>query len=83
MHQYLLSVYQVCTGGSSWVQQVGIFTCEGCRFYPLQPNRDVLKVLNDRPRTLQGLADQEVNLYSANSSQLLTPTSHRAKNSTT
>ena len=38
----------------------------GNRFYPLQQNRDVLKKLNHRPRTIQGLADQGVYLYSAN-----------------
>ena len=66
MHKNLLSVHQVCTGGRSKVQQIGIFTSEGCRFYPLETNRDVLKLLCDRPRTLQGLADQGVYLYSAN-----------------
>ena len=51
--------------GSSGVQQIGIFTSEGCRFYPLESNRDVLKQLCGRPRTLQGLADHGVYLYSA------------------
>ena len=69
MNQNLLSVYQYCTGGSSGVQQMGIFTSEGCRFYPIQPNRDVLKALSDRPRTQQGLADQGVYIYSANPRQ--------------
>ena len=30
MHHNLLSVHQVCTGGESGEEQVGIFTSEGC-----------------------------------------------------
>ena len=51
------------------VQQMGVFTVEGCRFYPIQANKDVLKILSDRPRTLQGLAKQGVYVYSANPSK--------------
>ena len=35
MHNNLLSVHQVCTGGESGEEQVGIFTSEGCKFFPL------------------------------------------------
>ena len=35
MNQNLCSVFGFCTGGSTGVQQMGVFTVEGCRFYPL------------------------------------------------
>ena len=69
MNQNLVSVFGFCGGGSTGIQQMGVFTVEGCRFYPIQANKDVLKILSDRPRTLQGLAKQGVYVYSANPSK--------------
>ena len=69
MNQNLVSVFRFCSGGSTGVQQMGVFTVEGCRFYPIQANKDVLKILSDRPRTLQGSAKQGVYVYSANPSK--------------
>ena len=39
MHNNLLSVHQECTGGESGEEQVGIFTSEGCQFFPLSNSR--------------------------------------------
>ena len=35
MHHKLLSVHQVCAGGNNNQRQVGVFTDEGCRLFPL------------------------------------------------
>ena len=39
-----LSVHQVYTGGESGEEQVGIFTSEGCQFFPLSISREALKI---------------------------------------
>lgn len=63
MHRNLLSVTSVCAGGVHGKQHVGIFTAEGCRFYDLEANRDILKALSARPVTLQGIAENGVYVY--------------------
>ena len=65
MHQNLLSVHQLCAGGASGHQQVGIFTSEGCRFFNRDSNRDVLQTLSTRRDTIHGLAKQGVYMYSS------------------
>ena len=65
MHQNLLSVHQLCAGGASGQQQVGIFTSEGCKFFNRENNRDVLQTLSTRRDTLHGLAKQGVYMYSS------------------
>ena len=42
MHHNLLSVHQVCTGGKSGEEQVGIFTSEGCQFFSLSKCNNTL-----------------------------------------
>ena len=37
MHYNLLSVHQLCEGGESRTKQIGVFTDEGCRFFPVRP----------------------------------------------
>ena len=65
MHQNLLSVHQLCAGGASGQQQVGIFTSEGCKFFNRDNNRDVLQTLSTRRDTIHGLAKQGVYMYSS------------------
>ena len=47
MHHKLLSVHQVCAGGNNNQRQVGVFTDEGCRFFPLDTCWDALKLLSN------------------------------------
>ena len=56
MNHKLLSVHQVCDGGSQHHHKVGVFTNEGCRFFPLEDCRDALKLLSTKKQTFQGLA---------------------------
>ena len=46
MHHNLLSIHQVCTGGETGEEQVGIFTSEGCQFFPLSKSREALKIMS-------------------------------------
>ena len=63
MHHNLLSVHQLCEGGESRTKQVGVFTDEGCRFFPLNHCRDALKLLSSKPQTFYGLAQNGVYIY--------------------
>ena len=63
MHHNLLSVHQLCEGGESRTKQVGVFTDEGCRFFPLNQCRDALKLLSSKPQTFYGLAQNGVYIY--------------------
>ena len=63
MHHNLLSVHQLCEGGESRTKQVGVFTDEGCRFFPLDHCRDALKLLSSKPQTFYGLAKNGVYIY--------------------
>ena len=60
----LLSVHQECDGGSQHQHQVGVFTNEGCKFFPLEDCRDALKLLSTKKQTFQGLAQDGVYVYS-------------------
>ena len=64
MHHKLLSVHQVCAGGNNNQKQVGVFTDEGCRFFPLDTCWDALKLLSNKKQTLYGWAHNGVYLYS-------------------
>ena len=44
--------------------QVGVFTNEGCRLFPLEDSRDALKLLSTKKQTFQGLAQDGVYVYS-------------------
>ena len=46
MHHNLLPVHQVCTGGESSEEQIGIFTSEGRKFFPLSKSREALKIMS-------------------------------------
>ena len=63
MHHNLLSVHQLCEGGDSRTKQIGVFTDEGCRFFPLDHCRDALKLLSSKPQTFYGLAKNGVYVY--------------------
>ena len=64
MHHKLLSVHQVCAGGNNNQKQVGVFTDEGCRYFPLDTCWDALKLLSNKKQTFSGLAHNGVYLYS-------------------
>ena len=63
MHHNVFSVHQLCEGGESRTKQVGVFTDEGCRFFPLNNCRDALKLLSSKPQTFYGLAQNGVYIY--------------------
>ena len=63
MHHNLLSVHQVCTGGESGEEQVGIFTSEGCQFFPLSKSREALKIMSTCKNTFYGLVKGGVYVY--------------------
>ena len=53
MNHKLLSVHQVCDGGSQHHHhQVGVFTNEGCRFFPAKDCRYALKLLSSPRRSI-------------------------------
>ena len=63
MHHNLLSVHQVCTGGESGGEQVGIFTSEGCKFFPSSKSREALKIMSTCKNTFYGLVKGGVYVY--------------------
>ena len=63
MHRNLLSVYQVCAGGESGEEQVGIFTSEGCQFFPLSKCKEALKIMSKCSNTFYGLVNGGVYVY--------------------
>ena len=63
MHQNLLSVHQICTGGESGGEQVGIFTSEGCQFFPLSKCREALKIMSKCNNTFYRLVKGGVYAY--------------------
>ena len=63
MHHNLLSEHQVCAGGTSGQEQVGIFTSEGCRFFPLSACREALNIMSKCPSTFYGLVKGGVYVY--------------------
>ena len=63
MHHNLLSVHQVCTGEESGEEQVGIFTSEGCLYYPLSKCRDAHKIMSRCKNTFCGLVKEGVYVY--------------------
>ena len=67
MHHKLLSVFEVCNGGANNVQQVGIFTNEGCRFFPIDDCQQALQMLSQKQDTFFGKVDNGVYKYSPRS----------------
>ena len=63
MHHNLLSVHYVCVGGTSGQEQVGIFTSEGCQFFPLSACREALNIMSKCPNTFYGLVKGGVYVY--------------------
>ena len=63
MHHNLLSVHQVCTGKESGEEQVGIFTSEGCQFFPLSKCKEALKIMSKCNNTFYGLVKGGVYVY--------------------
>ena len=63
MHHNLLSVHQVCTGGESGEEQVGIFTSEGCQFFPLSKCKEAFKIMSKCNNTFYGLVKGGVYVY--------------------
>ena len=55
MHHNLMSVHQVCTGGNTGEEHVGIFTSEGGQFFPLSKCREALKIMSKCNNTFYGL----------------------------
>ena len=64
MNHKLLSVHQVCDGGSQYQHQDGLFINEGCRFFPFEDCRNTLKLLSTKKQTFQGLTQDGVYVYS-------------------
>ena len=69
MHHNLLSVHQVCTGGESGEEQVGIFISEGCKFFPLSKSREALKIMSTCTNTFYGLVKGGVYVYAPTGSK--------------
>ena len=63
IHHNLLSVHQVCAGGTSGQEQVGIFTSEGCQFSPLSACREALNIMSKCPSAFYGLVKGGVYVY--------------------
>ena len=63
MHRNLQSVHQVCKGGESGEEQVGIFTSEGCQFFPLSKCKEAFKIMSKCNNTFYGLVKGGVFSY--------------------
>ena len=69
MHHNLLSVHQLRTGGEYGEEQVGIFTLEGCQFFPLSKCKEALKIMSKCNNTFYGLVKGGVYAYAPAGSQ--------------
>ena len=59
MNETLLSVYQVCNGGSKDFQCIALFTTEGCRIFKLDSVRQAIKDMHDNGiEIMRGLVNQ-------------------------
>ena len=47
MNETLLSVYQICNGGSENFQCISVFSNEGCRIFKFDTVREALKLMHD------------------------------------
>ena len=63
MHHNLFSVYQVYAGGESGEEQLGIFTAEGCQFFPLSQFKEALRIMFKCKNTFYGLVKGELYDY--------------------
>ena len=61
---YTDTVHQVCAGGNNNQKQLGVFTDEGCIFFPHDTCWDALKLLSNKKQAFYGLAHNGVYLYS-------------------
>ena len=46
MNETLLSVYQICNGGSKGFQCISVFSTEGCRIFKFDSVREALKLMH-------------------------------------
>jgi Reverse transcriptase (RNA-dependent DNA polymerase) len=59
MNETLLSVYQICNGGSKDFQCIALFTTEGCRIFKLDSVRQAIKDMHDNGiEIMRGLVHQ-------------------------
>ena len=47
MNETLLSVYQICNGGTKGFQCISVFSTEGCRIFKFESVREALKLMHD------------------------------------
>ena len=77
MNETLLSVYQICNGGSKDFQCIALFTTEGCRIFRLDSVRRAIKDMHDngieimRGLVHQGLYHEDKSFVSTKSLKML------------
>jgi Reverse transcriptase (RNA-dependent DNA polymerase) len=77
MNETLLSVYQICNGGSMNFQCAAVFTTEGCRIFKIDSVRNALAMMNDngveimRGKCRQGLYHEDKSFVSNNNIKML------------
>ena len=77
MNETLLSVYQICNGGSKDFQCIALFTTEGCRIFRLDSVRRAIKDMHDngieimRSLVHQGLYHEDKSFVSTKSLKML------------
>ena len=77
MNETLLSVFQICNGGSMKFQCVAVFTTEGCRIFKIESVRNALAIMDKsgieimRGICKQGLYHEDKSFVSNNSIRML------------
>ena len=72
MNETLLSVFQICNGGSMKFQCVAIFTTEGCRIFKIESVRNALAIMDKNGEEImrgickQGLYHEDKNFVNTN-----------------
>ena len=85
MNETLLSVYQICNGGSEDFQCISVFSTEGCRIFKFDSVREALKLMHDhgteimRGHCHNGLYYEDKSFQNNDIKMFLTHSKHESK----
>ena len=86
MNETLLSVYQICNGGSEDFQCISVFSTEGCRIFKFDSVREALKLMHDHGTEIMrgtchnGLYYEDKSFKNNDIKMFLTHSKHESKN---
>ena len=85
MNETLLSVYQICNGGSEDSQCISVFSNEGCRIFKFDSVREALKLMHDHGTEIMrgtchnGLYYEDKSFKNTDIKMFLTHSKHESK----